>query len=66
MTDVQPLVLKPRRRMIQPTKDELRRRLSVAQARILSLEAQVAALTTQRPVRAFLLRIRGMLPTKKD
>jgi hypothetical protein len=57
--DVPPLVLKPRRRMIQPTKKELRRQIAVAQARIVALEATLGKLSAERPVRAFLLRLWG-------
>lgn len=63
--EVPPLVLKPRRRMLQPTKDELRRQLAVAAARISSLERRISALEAERPARAFLLRICGSLPWTK-
>ena len=64
--DVPPLVLKPRRRMLQPTKDELRRRLAVADARIMALERKVADLSEARPVLAFLLRILGRKPSHPE
>lgn len=52
-----PLVLKPPRRMLQPTKDELRRLLAVERAKVLQLEKDLIFLAMERPVRAFWLRL---------